>query len=165
MASALPGHHGVPLLEDVRAGLLEQLPRRLVARGVVEPCAVTVALGQTAGVAEVGSRCRLALVLHRRGAQVDDKRVVHVVSAYSRFGNGFRCNDGGDCRSEQSCCVFHVAIVPNGLIELNPAKLGGIVTCRQFSSAGPEDSSCLSSTASACRRLRKAPRGACRGSG
>ena len=36
------------------------------------------ALGQTAGVAEVGSRGRLALILHRRGAQVDDKRVVHV---------------------------------------------------------------------------------------
>ena len=78
-------------------------------------------------------------------------------------GYGFRCNDGGNRRSEQSCCVFHVAIVPNSLIELNPA-IGG-VTCRQFSSAGPEDSSCLSSTASAYRRLRKAPRGACRGSG
>ena len=82
----LPGHHRVPLLEDVRAGLLEELPRRVRVRGVVEPGAVAVALRQAAGVAEVGRGGRLALVLDRLGGEVDEEGVAHVVLARGGVG-------------------------------------------------------------------------------
>lgn len=117
----LPGHHRVPLLEDARAGLLEELPRRVRVRGIVEPRAIAVALRQAAGVAEVGRGRRLPLVLDRLGGEVDEEGVAHVVPARGGVGGsggrgqrGKQQKKGGPSHGGVGICGSGEAEGPNG---------------------------------------------------